>query len=242
MPARKTADIATEGNRFDATAVSQLAEPVRRYLAHALRDGGRLDEHVELSMEGHVKVGAWLSFSARQEFHGHNFAWRARAGFGPVKPLQVIDRYSDGRGSTEGRLFGRFPFMHADDENTTRAAAARGAAESIWVPASLLPVRGACWRAAAEDHIVVTVSVPPEKPEVHLRIDERGAVRSVCVQRWGNVGQADYGYIPFGGEVAAEGRFGDTVIPTALEVGWWYGTPRYNPFFRATISNAVPLG
>jgi hypothetical protein len=135
-----------------------------------------------------------------------------------------------------------FRSMHADDENTTCAAAARGAAESIWVPASLLPVRGACWRAAAEDHIVVTVSVPPEKPEVHLRIDERGAVRSVCVQRWGKVGQADYGYIPFGGEVAAEGRFGDTVIPTALEVGWWYGTPRYNPFFRATISNAVALG
>jgi hypothetical protein len=49
MPARKPADIATEGNRFDATAVSQLAEPVRRYLAHALRDGGRLDEHVEVS-------------------------------------------------------------------------------------------------------------------------------------------------------------------------------------------------
>jgi hypothetical protein len=53
-----------------------------------------------------------------------------------------------------------FRSMHADDENTTCAAAARGAAESIWVPASLLPVRGACWRAAAEDHIVVTVSVP----------------------------------------------------------------------------------
>jgi hypothetical protein len=66
--------MATKGHGFDATAVSQLAEPVQRYLTHALRDGGRLDEHVELRMEGRIKVGAWLAFSARQEFHGHNFA------------------------------------------------------------------------------------------------------------------------------------------------------------------------
>jgi hypothetical protein len=63
-----------------------------------------------------------------------------------------------------------------------------------------------------------------------MRIDESGAVQSVWVQHWGNVGQADYGYIPFGGDVAAEGRFGDAIIPTALEGGWWYGTPRYSPF------------
>jgi hypothetical protein len=108
-----------EGDRFAATAVGDLAEPVRRYLTHALCDGGRLEEHLEVSMHGRIKVGAWLAFSARQEFRGHEFAWQARAGFGPFKPLHVVDRYSDARGSTERRLFGRLPFMHADDENTT---------------------------------------------------------------------------------------------------------------------------
>lgn len=105
-----------------------------------------------------------------------------------------------------------------------------------------MPGRGATWRAEAEDHIVVAVSAPPEEPEVHLRIDQMGAVRSVCVERWGNIGQEDYGYIPFGGDVSGERRFGDAVIPTVLEVGWWYGTPRYSPFFRATVSNAVAIG
>ena len=49
----------TEGDYFDATAVPQLAEPVQRYLTHELSNGGRLDEHVELSMYGPSKIGAW---------------------------------------------------------------------------------------------------------------------------------------------------------------------------------------
>jgi hypothetical protein len=228
-------------DRFDASALVQLEEPVRRYLTHALRDGGELHDRVELTMDGRIKVGTWLAFSARHKFHGHEFAWEARAGFGRFRPLHVVDEYRDGTGSTEGRLFGRLRFLHADDEHTTRAAAGRGAAESIWVPASLLPGPGISWRAEAEDHIVASVSVPPEQPEVHLRIDGTGALRSVSLKRWGNVGQADYGYIPFGGEVAGEQRFGDVVIPTVLTVGWWYGTRRYTPFFKATVSAATPL-
>lgn len=228
-------------DRFDARSVAHLEEPVRRYLTHALRDGGAPHEHVELAMSGEIKVGAWLSFSARQEFRGHEFVWRAHAGLGSVRPLHVVDRYRDGRGSIDGRLFGRASFLHADDEHTARAAAARGAAESIWVPASLLPDRGVSWRAEDDDHIVASVTAPPEHPEVHLRIDASGALRSVCVDRWGDVGRAGYGYIPFGGDVAAEQRFGDVVIPTVVTVGWWYGTPRYRPFFKATVSAAAPL-
>ena len=49
-----------------------------------------------------------------------------------------------------------------------RAAAGLGAAESIWVPASLLPGRGTDWRAEADDHIVASLVVAPEHPEIHL--------------------------------------------------------------------------
>ena len=60
MPTREGRD------RFDASAVARLEEPVRRYLTHALRDGCELHEHVELTMmNGRIKVGTWLAFSAR---------------------------------------------------------------------------------------------------------------------------------------------------------------------------------
>jgi hypothetical protein len=82
--------------------------------------------------------------------------------------------------------------------------------------------------------------VPPEHPELTLRIDEVGAVRSVSLMRWGDAGQRDFGYIPFGGHVHAERRFGCLTLPSRLTVGWWFETPRFKPFFEATVLDAAP--
>jgi hypothetical protein len=218
-----------------------IDEPVRRYLTHTIADGAPLHSGALLAMEGRIKVGPWLSFDARQEFHGHAFTWSARAGLGRFRPLRVIDRYVDGTGSTEGRLFGRMRFMHSDDENTARAAAGRAAAESIWVPATLLPENGVEWRAESDSEIVASFDVPPERAELRLSIAANGALRAVSVMRWGNVGQDHFGYIPFGAGIHAEQRFGEFTLPSRVTVGWWFGTPRYEPFFEATILSAEPI-
>jgi hypothetical protein len=83
--------------------------------------------------------------------------------------------------------------------------------------------------------------VPPERPDVHVRIDDGGAVRSACALRWDNGEHGLRGYIPCGGEVEAERRFGDLVIASRVTVGWWFGTPRWAPFFTAHILSADPL-
>lgn len=220
--------------------LDELDEPVRRYLKHSLADGVA-PQGVRLRMAGRIKVGAWLAFTAEQEFSGRAFLWRARAGWGPLKPLHVVDSYRDGAGSTDGRVFGRIRFLHADDPDTARAAAGRAAAESIWVPGMLVPGSGVSWRAESENRIVASIDVPPERSDVTLRIDDEGAVRAISLMRWGNVGQKDFGYIPFGGDMHAERRFGPVVLPSEVTVGWWYGTPRYQPFFEATILEAVSV-
>ena len=97
--------------------LDELDEPVRRYLKHSLADGVA-PQGVRLRMAGRIKVGAWLAFTAEQEFSGRAFLWRARAGWGPLKPLHVVDSYRDGAGSTDGRVFGRIRFLHADDPDT----------------------------------------------------------------------------------------------------------------------------
>lgn len=226
---------------FDPASLAAIDEPVRRYLLHALGGGPAISTGVRVRMTGRINVGLWLSFSAVQEFRGHAFSWRARAGWGAIKPLHVVDEYTGGAGSMDGTLLGRLRFMHATGEDTTRAAAGRAAAESIWVPGALLPGPGVTWRAEAHDRIVARLDVAPEQPEITLRIAETGAVRSVSLLRWGKVGQKDFGYIPFGATVHAERRFGDVVLPSGVEVGWWYGTPRFKPFFEATILDVEPL-
>jgi hypothetical protein len=73
-----------------------------------------------------------------------------------------------------------------------------------------------------------------------LSIDNDGAVQSVNLQRWGDVGGKTFGYIPFGGDILEEQRFGDFVLPARLRVGWWHGTERFSPFFEAEIISAAP--
>jgi hypothetical protein len=150
--------------------------------------------------------------------------------------LTVVDRFAGGEGSTEGRLFGRARLFGASGRDTARSAAGRAALEAIWAPGALLPERGATWRTEGDYHVVVALDVPPERPEVHLGIDAAGAVRSASALRWNGDD-----YVPCGCLVHAERRFGDVVVPSEVTVGWGFGTPRWAPFFEATIESLEPL-
>jgi hypothetical protein len=220
---------------------TSVQEPVQRYFRHAIRDGAVLPRRTRLTMHGQIKAGAWLPFSAEQESDISSFAWNARVGVGPLTVLRVVDRYADGSGSMEGRLFGRLRVFHADDQHTTRSAAGRAALEAAtFAPHALLADPRVEWSAPSDELIVASWDIGPERPEVQIRIDQDGAIRSTSAMRWGKAGQADYGYIPCGCEVHAEQRFGDFVVPSRCTVGWWFGTPHYEPFFRASIDQLSP--
>jgi hypothetical protein len=219
-----------------------LEDPVRRYLSHALHGDARRARGVRLEMKGRIRVGTWLPFNAVQESDGRSFVWRARVGTRRLTLLRVVDRFGAGAGATEGRIFGRRRVFHDEGPDTSRSAAGRAALEAVFAPMSLLPERGATWHAEDQTLIVATLEVQPERPELRLRIGPDGALRSVSALRWGKAGQRAFGYIPCGCEVHAERRFGDLVVPSRVAVGWWFGTPRYKPFFEAEVLTLAPIG
>jgi hypothetical protein len=225
--------------RFDASALAGCDEPVRRYFTHAIAQGVPLEPRMRLRMRGRIKVGLWLPFTARQDCDGSSFVWRAEV---PrhVRFLTVTDSYADGRGTIDGRLLGAVRMFHSDDQNIVRSAAGRAATEGIVAPIGLLPSPTRIWHAASDTDIVVDLALAPERPALHVTIDNDGAVQSVNLQRWGDTGDKTFGYLPFGGDILAEKRFGDFVLPARLRVGWWHGTERFSPFFEAEIISAVP--
>lgn len=217
-------------------------EPVRRFFTHAIRDGAPLPQGVRLSMAGRVKAGRWLPFVAEQHCGARSFSWRARVGLGPVTPLHVHDRYEDGSGSVEMRLFG-LRLSRSDDTDTMRSAAGRAALEAVvFAPATVLPGGGVSWRAEADDRLVACFDLPPERPEVHVQIDRTGAMRAAHAERWGDPAKRGFAYVPCGCEVHAKRAFGDFVIPSGISVGWWFGTPSYEPFFETEILDLRPIG
>ena len=222
------------------TSGNSLPEPVRRYLGHAVPSGEAGAPGVRLTMSGRIKVGVWLPFSATQRCDGKSFLWRASVGVGPLRPLIATDRYEGGEGSMSGKLLGRWTLFEQTDSNVVRSAAGRTALEAMFAPRALFPGRGYAWRAESDDHIVASTKNPPEEVEVHLRIAPDGRLLSVVAQRWGQASKGTFAYLPFGGDVHEERRFGDLVIPSHLTAGWHYGTEAYSPFFKATISTASP--
>jgi len=227
-------------SRFDASRIAHLAEPVRRYFTHALGPDAWLSSAFGLRMQGRIKVGTWLPFDATWRGDGRSFEWRARAGW--LRPLHVVDRYESGHASMDVRLLGRLRMVHATGEDTIRSAAGRAAVEAaMWAPDSLLPSRGVIWRAESDEHIVASWDVPPERPEIHITLDPDGAVGSASLMRWDDGTHGRHGYIPCGGSVQAERRFGDRVLASEITVGWWFDTPQWDPFFEAKILEASPL-
>ncbi len=216
-------------------SLSNVDEPVRRYFEHALAAAPSAPRSVRLEMAGRIRIGAWIPYTAAWEGDGFSFRWDARAGWGAFKPLAATDRYAEGSGSMEISVLGR-RVVRDHSEDATRSAAGRAAVEAaIWSPASLLPDRGVRWSAGSETQIVATLDVPPEQPEVRLEIDPRGAVRECSVMRW--KGKAD-GYVACGCQVHAERAFDGIRIASLVTVGWWFGTPRWSPFFEAGVVRA----
>ena len=224
--------------RFDAAALRDLDEPIRRYFGHALADGAPLVQSARLRLRGHIKVGAWLRFDSVWEGDGNSFSWQAMCGPPRLPLLRVHDQFADGVGFMDIRLrmpLRRLPalkLLHAENGDVARSGAGRAALEALWVPAALLPERGVSWRAESDELIVATWDVPPERPELRISIAPDGAVRSYSALRWRD---RESGYLPFGADVHAECNFTGVTIPSRITAGWGHGTPKWEPFFKGEV-------
>jgi hypothetical protein len=194
-------------------------------------------------MHGTIRMklgGAWMPFTAEQVLAPPiGFVWRARAGKGLMR-FSGSDRYADSAGAMDFRLWGLLPVARASGPDVARSARHRLAAESFWLPSSLLPSETVRWRGIDDDHAEATVTIDGEAVQVVFRVDGAGAVRSVHLDRWGTPDGGAPAPHPFGGSLEQPRRFGACTIPTRVSVGWFHATDRaeHGEFFRATIDHA----
>ena len=141
-----------EPGEFTAAELEGLPEPARRHLAQAIAPGAPLATSARLRMRGHIKVGRWLPFRAREVLDPHHgFVWAARA----AGVIAGSDRYLDGVGAMDWKLLGLAAVAHGEGPDQARSAAARAGAEGMWVPTALLPRFGVRWTAGGPDRVTV---------------------------------------------------------------------------------------
>jgi len=127
---------------FDPAMVAGLPEPVRRYLTHAVAPGTPLWQSVQVSMVGHIKIGAWRPFTATQVVaQPRGYIWAANARLFGI-PVMGYDRLSGGSGEMRWRLLDLVPVVSTDGPDMARSAAGRLASEIALIPTAF---GGATW-------------------------------------------------------------------------------------------------
>jgi hypothetical protein len=227
---------------FEPDEVADLPRPVRDHLTAAIVPGAPLARTAQLRMRGTIALPRWVPFRARQVLTPHTgFVWQARAG----GVVTGADRYVDGAGVADWKLFGRFPVMHAEGPDASRASAGRCGAEGIWVPTALLPRFGVVWSAEDERHITARFAVDDAPIVLRLELDERAHLRSCVFDRWGDPDRTGTArWYPFGGVITGYAHYGSVVIPAAGRFGWHFGTDRWptGEFFRYQITHHRLVG
>jgi hypothetical protein len=224
---------------FDPATVAGLPEPVRRYLTHAIAPGTPLWQSVEVSMVGHIKIGAWRPFTATQVVAPRlGYIWAASARLFGI-PVIGYDRLSGGTGEMRWRLLGLVPVVSTDGPDMVRSAAGRLASEIALIPTAF---RGATWTGGeSPDTAVASWGAGEEQERVELHLGPAGQLRSVLMQRWGNPDGRPFGRYPFGVTVDGERTEAGVTLPAAVRAGWWRGTDRQDAgeFFRARMIKAT---
>lgn len=219
---------------FDDGETAGLPEPVRRHLRWAIAPGTALAQAADLTMSGTIRIGRWVPFRAEETIAPHvGFVWPARA----MGAMAGSDRFVDGAGAMDWRLFGRWPVLSSEGPDVSRSAAHRGAAEGMWVPTALLPRFGVEWRALDESHLCASTAMGEHHLDLHLHVDPAtGRLLRFHVERWGDPDQTDtWRLLPFGGDVTGWATFDGVTVASAARLGWWYGSRRFwsdGEFFR----------
>jgi hypothetical protein len=235
--------------RFDPRSVADLPELAQRFLLHALAPGAPLATSVELTMTGKIalKSGAKkLPFRARQVLrHGEGesgLIWRAQVGSGALH-FSGWDRYTEGEGAMRWYLFGVLPLVRAAGPDIDRSAAGRVALElAPFLPAALLPQRGARWEAIDTDRVRVHLRIGDEACAPELTLGPDGRLLAVEMDRWDPDGVApgEAGFVRWRADAMDEqGTFGGCTLPVTVHITKRAGTPDAYSFFEARISEAV---
>lgn len=223
---------------FDPDALDHLPVPVARWLRHAVEPGTPLVRTLVLAMHGRILAGRWRPFRALQVLAPPGgFVWAASAGAGPAR-LRGFDRYTRGRGQMRWLVAGLVPVVAAADDDVTRSAAARLAAETFLLPAAAIDP-AIVWHGVDDHHATAEVPLGGRLHRVDVEVDDDGALRRISLPRWGDPAGDGFGdhrfSVDLDGVLTVRSGAGAFVLPRSIEAGW----DDVGVFFRATLDGAL---
>lgn len=223
---------------FDPSRISNLPEPVRRWLTHAIAPGTPICNRARLTMHGDIRLGRWRAYTATEELvPDTGFLWAARTTMAGI-PLSGYDSLSEGEGRQHWRLLGFITVQSAEGTEVTRSAADRLAAECVLLPTSLV---NAQWSPGPNGDAATyarRIGGRFARAHVTIHVAANGQLRAVTMARWGAPPGAKFGRHPFRVRFDGEHVRQGIALPTELRAAWLLPEGNWFEFFRAHIDAA----
>lgn len=226
---------------FSPELLTNLPDPARRYLEHAIVPGTQLASAVRL-WYGNIKLGQkWHPFKGEEVICGHRgMIWRAKTWMQGL-PIWGADRVVDGVSDVQWKILGLFPVMKASGDDVTRSGVGRVQGESVWLP-SVLCSSDISWMELGASAVQANFTALGEPAKLTLTVNDQGMLERVKFDRWGNPEGGEFQYVDFGGIIEESSTFDGYTIPTRLRLGWFFESERFESegeFFHCTIDKAV---
>jgi hypothetical protein len=232
-----------EHQRFHPQMVEGLPAPARRYLLHAIEPGTPLATSVRLDISGSIRLSRDadpLPMDSEEILAPpRGYIWRARVRQGPVT-IRGFDAYAEGEAEMRWWLAGVIPVVRAKGDDLSRSAIGRLLGEAVFLPATLLPGRGAVWEQVNDSTARVRLKAKDEVVEITVEVGPDGSLQGVVFPRWNaDPANGPVGYLRFASDQFTEERtFNGYTIPTRYRSGWRLGDADEFAFFFAAITNA----
>jgi len=228
---------------FVANRLGPVPSPVRRYLAHTLRDGQPFITNASIVQTGFFSTrrNAEWRMHARQRFSTNplGFVWEARIDTAPMAPTWVHDSYIGGVAAMRADAAGLFPVVNQKASRELNAAAlTRLLAELVWLPTALLPDAGAGvrWMSADDDSAVASLTDSGTAASAKFTFDEQGDVVEILASDRFREVHGRFERTPWRVTCAGHEERDGIRIPTACEVAWMLPDGPFT-YWRGTVEN-----
>jgi hypothetical protein len=201
--------------------LTDLPEPVQRYLRRSGVVGNTIPRTVRLKQTGRFRTGRdqpWMTFTADEFYTADepSFLWDATFKMKGLPILRVRDSYDGGHGRMLGALGGLVPVVDGHGDGIDQGSMMRYLQEVVWFPAAFLSERIAF--APIDDATAeVTFTDGGRSVSGVLHIDDDGKITNFVAERFHN---DQVGYATWTTPMTDFGEFEGLLLPVRGKGVW----------------------
>ncbi|MFO7270675.1 DUF6544 family protein [Sphaerobacter thermophilus] len=223
------------------TMLSDLPEPVRRYLAYSGIVGKPMAGTVHLKQTGRMRLSPgqpWMPLTAQQYFSVRppGFVWDGTVRLGPLPVARGRDMYLDGVGHMLIKAGGVVTVADAGGPEMDQGALMRYLSELIWLPTGFLGEQIAFESLDAQS-VRVTLTDHGQRVSGTMHFDDEGRFTRFVAQRYRSV-DGGQELTAWSAEALEYGERGGLMLPVRARASWMLPDGDFS-YIDLTVTEAV---